>query len=272
MTGTAAQSTIHLGETTQVYKNFVGGEWVDAKSGRTFASLNPADTTDVVGVFPKSQGEDVVAAVDAAHAAFEAWSRTPAPGRADIVLKAGFLMEARKEELARLMTREMGKVLEEARGDVQEGIDMAKYIAGEGRRFFGETVPSELRDKFAMTIRQPFGVVGLITPWNFPIAIPTWKLFPALVGGNTVVIKPAEDTPACAVVLVQIMAEAGLPDGVLNLVTGFGEDAGRPLVDDERVRMISFTGSATVGRDVASRAGRHLKKVSLELGGRIPSS
>jgi alpha-ketoglutaric semialdehyde dehydrogenase len=252
------------------YQNYIGGRWVDAQSGATFSSSNPANTAEIIGIFPRSDRADVIAAVDAAQAAFAGWSRTPAPARADVILQAGTIMESRKPELGRLMTREMGKVLEEANGDVQEGIDMAKYIAGEGRRFFGETVPSELRDKFAMTIRQPFGVVGLITPWNFPIAIPTWKLFPALVSGNTVVFKPAEDTPACASALVEIMAEAGLPDGVLNLVCGFGEEAGQPMLEDERVRMISFTGSAVVGREVASRSGRHLKKVSLELGGKNP--
>lgn len=252
------------------YTNVIGGSRVAARSGRTFQSVNPANTEDVIGVFPRSDREDVTGAVDGAQAAFRAWSHTPVPSRADIILRAGSILESRKEELARLMTREMGKVLEEARGDVQEGIDMAKYIAGEGRRFFGETVPSELRDKFAMAIRQPFGVVGLITPWNFPIAIPTWKTFPALVSGNTIVFKPAEDTPACAAALVDVLMEAGLPDGVLNLVTGYGEEAGQPIVEDERVRMISFTGSSVVGRDVASRAGRHLKKVSLELGGKNP--
>lgn len=251
-------------------KNFIGGQWVDARSGRSFDSVNPARTSDVIGAFPRSSEEDVVAAVDAAQAAFEGWKRTPVPARAELILQAGQLMAERKEELARLMTREMGKVIEEARGDVQEGIDMAKYIAGEGRRFFGETAPSELRDKFAMVIRQPFGVVGLITPWNFPIAIPTWKTFPALVSGNTVVFKPAEDTPACAAAFVAILAEVGVPAGVINMVTGFGEEAGQPLVEDARVRMISFTGSAAIGREVASRAGRHLKKVSLELGGKNP--
>jgi acyl-CoA reductase-like NAD-dependent aldehyde dehydrogenase len=260
------------GETEEAreYRNFIGGSWVPARSGRTFRSINPANIEDVIGIFPRSGAEDVVAAVDAAQAAFPAWSHMPVPKRADIILRAALLLEERKESLARLMTREMGKILEEARGDVQEGIDMAKYMAGEGRRFFGETVPSELRDKFAMVIRQPFGVVGLITPWNFPIAIPSWKIFPALLSGNTVVFKPAEDTPACAVALVEILVEAGLPDGVLNLVTGYGEEAGAPLIDDPRVRMISFTGSAVVGREVASRAGRHLKKVSLELGGKNP--
>src|SRR5579872_1016452 len=189
---------------TRTYGNLIAGKWVQAESGETFDSLNPARTSEVIGVFPRSGKADVVAAVDAAQAAFTAWSRTPVPGRADIILKAGQILEGRKEELARLMTREMGKVLEEARGDVQEAIDMAKYIAGEGRRFFGETVPSELRDKFAMVVRQPFGVVGLITPWNFPMAIPSWKKFPALLAGNTVMFKPAEDTPACAVALVEI--------------------------------------------------------------------
>lgn len=252
------------------YKNFIAGSWVNSRSGNTFKSVNPAQIDDVVGAFARSTADDVIGAVDAAQAAFVAWDRTPVPSRADIILKAGSIMESRKEELARLMTREMGKVLEEARGDVQEGIDMAKYIAGEGRRFFGETIPSELRDKFAMVIRRPFGVVGLITPWNFPIAIPTWKIFPALVSGNTVVFKPAEETPACASALVEIIDEAGLPDGVLNMVTGFGEEAGQPLVEDQRVRMISFTGSSVVGRDVASRGGRHLKKVSVELGGKNP--
>ena len=270
MTTTDAAAPPTSGRLARNYQNFIGGHWVDATSGRTFESTNPADADDIVGIFPCSERDDVVAAIDAAHAAFATWRNVPVPARADIILTVGSLMEARKEDLARLMTREMGKVLEEARGDVQEGIDMARYIAGEGRRFFGETVPSELRDKFAMVIRQPFGVVGLITPWNFPIAIPTWKLFPALVGGNTVVLKPAEDTPACASALVELLAEACLPSGVVNLVCGYGEEAGRPLVEDERVRMISFTGSAAVGRDVASRAGRHLKKVVLELGGKNP--
>lgn len=250
------------------YQNFIGGKWVPARSGETFESRNPADTADIIGTFPRSGEEDVVAAIDAAQAAFPGWRRTPAPLRADLVRRAGHLLAARKDELARLETREMGKVLEEGAGDVQEGIDMAEYIAGEGRRMFGETVPSELRDKFAMTARQPIGVVGLITPWNFPIAIPTWKIFPALVCGNTVVFKPAEDTPACAAELVRILDETGLPPGVLNMVTGYGPEAGAPIVDDERVRMISFTGSSAVGREIASKAGRSLKKTMLELGGK----
>ena len=260
----------YFSETPKVYGNLIAGKWVQAHSGETFTSVNPADTKESIGIFARSDKTDVVAAVDSARAAFPAWSGTPVPARAEIILKTASILESRKEELASLMTREMGKVLEEARGDVQEAIDMAKYIAGEGRRFFGETVPSELRDKFAMLIRQPFGVVGLITPWNFPMAIPSWKTFPALVSGNTVILKPAEDTPACAAAFTQALMDAGLPAGVFNLVTGYGEEAGQPLVEDERVKMISFTGSAAVGRDVASRAGRHLKKVSLELGGKNP--
>jgi aldehyde dehydrogenase (NAD+) len=252
----------------RLYKNFIGGQWVESRSGETFNSINPADRDEVVGVFQRSNRDDVVSAIDAAAAAFHGWSTTPAPSRAEIILRVGLLMEARKDELGALVTREMGKVLAEGKGDVQEGIDMAKYMAGEGRRMFGETVPSELRNKFAMLIRQPIGVVGLITPWNFPFAIPTWKMFPALLCGNTVVFKPAEDTPACATALVELFEEAGLPPGVLNLITGFGPEAGAPIVDDARVRMISFTGSSVVGRDVASRAGHALKKVMLELGGK----
>jgi len=252
----------------RVYKNYIGGKWVEAKSGRTFESCNPARTDEIIGVFQRSSAEDVDAAVRAAQAAFPAWSATPAPLRADIILQTGLLLEKHKDELAELETREMGKVLEEGRGDVQEGIDMAKYIAGEGRRMFGETVPSELRSKFAMLIRQPIGVCGLITPWNFPVAIPTWKLFPALVAGNTVLFKPAEDTPAAASRLVELFEQAGLPGGILNLVTGYGPEAGAPIVEDDRVKMLSFTGSSEVGREIAATAGRSLKKVMLELGGK----
>lgn len=270
VTGVRRDTSAHMAETALEGRNFIAGKWIESETGETFTSINPANIEEVVGTFARSLRQDVIAAVDAAHAAFPFWSRMPVPTRADIILEVGAIMAARKEDLARLMTREMGKVLEEARGDVQEGIDMARYIAGEGRRFFGETMPSELRDKFAMVIRQAFGVVGVITPWNFPIAIPTWKIFPAVVSGNTIVFKPSEDTPACATMLVQILEEAGLPPGVLNLVTGYGEEAGQPIVDDERVRMVSFTGSSAVGRDVAARAGRHLKKVALEMGGKNP--
>jgi aldehyde dehydrogenase (NAD+) len=253
---------------TNEYRNFIGGRWVDARSGRRFESRNPARWDEVIGTFPRSDAADVNDAVEAARCAFPGWRETPAPARADIILRVGMLLQERQEELARLETCEMGKVLEEGRGDVQEGIDMAKYIAGEGRRLFGETVPSELRNKFAMMVRQPIGVVGLITPWNFPVAIPTWKLFPALLCGNTVVFKPAEDTPACATRLVQLFEDAGLPPGVLNLVHGYGPEAGAPIVEDSRVRMLSFTGSSVVGREIAGTAGRSLKKVMLELGGK----
>lgn len=252
----------------RTYHNYVSGGWVDSASGETFDSVNPAKRDEVIGVFPRSRREDVDAAIRAAQETFPRWSATPPPARADIILRVGMLLEQHKEELATLETCEMGKVLEEGRGDVQEGIDMAKYVAGEGRRLFGETVPSELRDKFAMMIRQPIGIVGLITPWNFPIAIPTWKLFPALICGNTVVFKPAEDTPACATRLVELCVEAGLPPGVLNLVHGYGPEAGAPIVEDDRVRMLSFTGSSAVGREIAAAAGRSLKKVMLELGGK----
>ena len=248
--------------------NHIAGASVPARDGRTFVSRNPAHQADVVGVFARSAAADVDAAVAAARDAFPAWRRTPWPRRGDVILRAAEVMEARKEELARLMTREMGKVIEEARGDVQEAIDMGKFIAGEGRRAFGETVPSELRDKWAMTMRQPFGVVGCITPWNFPIAIPSWKVFPALMAGNSVVLKPAEDTPLCALRFVEALEEAGLPPGVVNVVFGFGEEAGDALVRHGDVKAVYFTGSVATGRIVSEICGRMLKKCSLELGGK----
>jgi acyl-CoA reductase-like NAD-dependent aldehyde dehydrogenase len=248
--------------------NLIGGERRPARAGATFESRNPAHHDEVIGVFARSGAEDVDDAVAAAAAAFVEWKRTPWPARGEIILRAAQVLERRKEELARLMTREMGKVLVEARGDVQEAIDMGKYIAGEGRRAFGETVPSELRDKWAMTMRQPLGVVGIITPWNFPIAIPSWKTFPALLAGNTVVFKPAEDTPACALAFVEALREAGVPDGVVNIVFGLGEEAGEALVRHPGVRGISFTGSVEVGRHVSEVCGGLLKRCSLELGGK----
>jgi alpha-ketoglutaric semialdehyde dehydrogenase len=248
--------------------NLIGGEYRTAAAGRTFESRNPAHKADVVGVFPRSDATDVDAAVAVARRAFHAWRRTPWPARAAIILRAAELMEERKEELARLMTREMGKVLTESRGDVQEAIDMGKFIAGEGRRAFGETVPSELRDKWAMTMRQPFGVIGCITPWNFPMAIPSWKIFPAVMAGNTVVLKPAEDTPLCALRFVEVLEAAGLPGGVVNVVFGFGEEAGAALVEHPDVAAIYFTGSVDTGRIVSETCGRMLKKCSLELGGK----
>ncbi|MEK7866154.1 MAG: aldehyde dehydrogenase family protein [Planctomycetota bacterium] len=250
------------------HRNFIHGEWRDARSGLTFPDINPSDTDDLIGFFPQSGPEDVDDAVTAAANALPAWRRTPAPKRAELMFRVGEIMTRRKEELSRLMTREMGKVLSEARGDVQEAIDTAYHIAGEGRRLHGITTPSELPDKWAMTIRQPIGVAGLITPWNFPIAIPTWKSFPALVAGCTVVLKPAEDTPLCATELVRVFHEAGFPAGTVNLVHGGGPDVGAPLVRHKDVGVVSFTGSSEVGRQIAESCGRALKRCSLEMGGK----
>ncbi len=247
--------------------NLIGGERRGAASGRTFESRNPARHAEVVGVFAQSSAADVDAAVAAAQRALPGWRSTPWPRRGEVILAAATIMEQRKEDLARLMTREMGKVLTEARGDVQEAIDMGKFIAGEGRRAFGETVPSELRNKWAMTMRQPLGVVGCVTPWNFPIAIPSWKIFPAVMAGNTVVFKPAEDTPLCALRFVEILEEAGLPPGVVNVVFG-DEEAGDAVVRHPGTAAIFFTGSAETGRLIAATCGSMLKKVSLELGGK----
>jgi aldehyde dehydrogenase (NAD+) len=248
--------------------NFIDGQWVPAARGETFENRNPANTDDVVGVFARSTEEDVRRAVDAAHAAFDGWRLTPAPRRAEILYRAGQILIDRKESLARDMTREMGKVLKETRGDVQEAIDTAFYAAGEGRRLFGQTVPAELPDKFAMSLRVPIGVCGMITPWNFPMAIPSWKILPALVCGNTVVIKPATDTPMSVVHFVRALHDAGVPPGVVNMVTGGGSGVGGPLLRDERVRLISFTGSTQVGRDVAMACADTWKKCSLEMGGK----
>jgi aldehyde dehydrogenase (NAD+) len=247
--------------------NVIGADRREATSGRTFESRNPARHMEVLGTFPLSSASDVDAAVAAAQRALPGWRATPWPRRGEIILAAATLMEQRKDELARLMTREMGKVLTEAKGDVQEAIDMGKFIAGEGRRAFGETVPSELRSKWAMTMRQPLGVVGCITPWNFPIAIPSWKIFPAIMAGNTVVFKPAEDTPLCALRFVEILLEAGLPAGVVNIVFGDAE-AGDAVVRHTGTTAIFFTGSADTGRLIAATCGQMLKKVSLELGGK----
>ncbi|MDQ6682905.1 MAG: aldehyde dehydrogenase family protein, partial [Chloroflexota bacterium] len=251
-------------------RNLIGGRWVEARSGRTFTSLSPANHDDVVGEFAASSAEDVQAGVEAARAAFPGWSLLPAPKRGEILFRIARLLAEHKEELARLMTREMGKVLPEARGDVQEAIDVAYYMAGEGRRLSGQTVPSEMPDKFAMSIRRPIGVAGIITPWNFPVAIPAWKLFPALICGNTVVIKPATDTPACMARFVELLVEGGLPDGVVNLVTGSGADVGDAIVAHPDIRLISFTGHTDTGVEISRRAAETLKRVSLELGGKNP--
>lgn len=249
------------------FKNYINGEWVEAKSGKTFERRNPA-TGELIGTYTKSSAEDVDAAVKAAKNAFNTWRLYPAPRRGEILFRAGQLLIERKEELARLMTEEMGKVIAEARGDVQEGIDMTFFMAGEGRRLFGQTTPSELPNKWNMSVRRPLGVVGLITPWNFPTAIPTWKMMPALIAGNTVVWKPASYTSRQAVKLVEILEEAGLPAGALNLVLGSGEEAGNAVVEHPDVALISFTGSNDVGRSVAVECARRGKQVTLEMGGK----
>ena len=250
------------------YQNHINGEWVDARSGEIFENRNPANWHEVVGTFPDSAKSDVEAAVKSAREAFDKWRLTPAPERGDILRRVGDIMAERKEEIARNMTREMGKVLDETRGDVQEGIDTAYYAATEGRRMFGHTVPSELPNKFNMSIRLPMGVAGIITPWNFPMAIPTWKIFPALVCGNCVVFKPASDTPLTAATFVEILLEAGVPPKVLNLVHGGGKGVGTPLVSHPDVNLISFTGSTGVGKSISKSASDTLKRVSLELGGK----
>ena len=252
------------------FKNYINGEWVDARSGETFTSTNPADPSDVLGEFPRSGPEDVKAAVEAADRAFREWSRTPAPKRGEVLYRVAELIQERKEDLARIMTREMGKVLNEARGDVQEAIDMGYYMAGEGRRLLGYTTPSELPLKACLAIRRPIGRIGLITPWNFPIAVPSWKIFPALIAGNTIVWKPATDTPRTAYEFVKLFEEAGLPPGVFNLVFGSGSQVGIPLVEHPKIDMISFTGSTEVGRDIYTRGARKLIRVHLEMGGKNP--
>jgi len=250
------------------FLNLIDGRWTAGQSRRHFENRNPANRHDLIGLFPASSDADVDAAVRAAKKAFASWRLVPAPKRGEILYRAGELLKKHKEELARIETREMGKVLKETRGDVQEGIDCAYLNAGEGRRLFGETTPAELPDKFAMSVRTPIGVCALITPWNFPLAIPTWKLFPALICGNTVVLKPAEDTPHSANRFVEILIEAGVPAGVVNLVHGRGEEVGAALVRHPDVQLVSFTGSAAVGREIASLCGKNLKRVSLELGGK----
>jgi alpha-ketoglutaric semialdehyde dehydrogenase len=248
--------------------NYIGGQWLPAASGRTVEDRNPADRDDLVGVFPESGREDVESAVDAARKAYAEWREMPAPRRAEILYAAGEILKRDKEDLARLMTREMGKVLAETRGDVQEAIDMAFLAAGEGRRLFGFTTPSELPNKFAMCVRQPIGVCALVTPWNFPLAIPAWKSMAALIAGNTIVIKPATDTPASVVALARVFEEAGLPPGVFNVVIGSGGDVGDPLVTHPDVKVVSFTGSTEVGRRISAACAPTFKRLHLEMGGK----
>lgn len=246
--------------------NYIGGEWLEAK-GETAPVINPATGETVVEV-PLSDASSVDNAVKAATKAQKEWALVPAPMRAEVLYRVGTMLKERKERLSQLLTMENGKVIEEARGEVQEGIDMAFYMAGEGRRMFGQTTPSELKDKFAMSVRAPIGVVGLITPWNFPIAIATWKSFPAIVAGNGVVWKPATETPIMAFELAKIFEEAGLPKGVVNVVFGSGSAVGDAMVNHDGIRVISFTGSNDTGRGIAAKCGQQLKKVSLEMGGK----
>lgn len=252
---------------TATYQNFIGGEWVNASDGATFEVHDPANG-ELLGTFPESTREDVDRAVKAARSAYDSWRLMPAPHRGEILFRAAEIMVERKEDLAREMTREMGKVVAETRGDVQEAIDMLYYMAGEGRRLFGEVVPSELNDKMAFSMRIPVGVVGAITPWNFPIAIPSWKIAPALICGNTIVFKPAEDTPIMSLRLLEILTEAGLPKGVLNVVFGHGAVAGDAIANHEDVDLITFTGSTATGKLISQAAAKDLKRVSCELGGK----
>jgi aldehyde dehydrogenase (NAD+) len=250
------------------FGNYIGGAWSPAASGKTFENRNPADSSEVIGRFADSGPGDVEKAVAAAKAAAPRWRALPAPKRGEILYRAAEILVRRKEEISRDMTREMGKILDETRGDVQEAIDMTYYMAGEGRRQFGQTTPSELPDKFQMSVRMPVGIAGLITPWNFPMAIPSWKMMPALILGNTVVIKPATDTPLSVVNLVKVLEEAGLPKGVVNIVTGGGRETGTPLMKHPDVGVVSFTGSTEVGRIVSEACAPAFKHCHLEMGGK----
>ena len=251
----------------QTYKIFINGEWVNSVTGKTFSSLNPANE-QILGEFQSCNYEDVNKAVNAAEKAYPEWSNVPAPKRGEFLLEIARLLRKNKERLGKLVTLEMGKIYKEALGDVQEAIDIFEYMAGEGRRLFGITTPSELKNKHCMTIRTPIGIVGLITPWNFPIAIPSWKISAALICGNTMIFKPSSDAPLCAIELVKILEKAGVPKGVVNLITGKGEDAGNAIIRNKKIRMISFTGSRDTGEFILKNSG--IKKIGLELGGKNP--
>jgi acyl-CoA reductase-like NAD-dependent aldehyde dehydrogenase len=269
MTKTAPSPALaERGADVRTFGNYIGGKWVPAASGRAFENRSPANQDDVVGVFADSGPGDAEQAVAAAREAFPRWRALPAPKRGEILYRAAEILVRRKEEFARDMTREMGKVLEETRGDIQEAIDMTYYMAGEGRRQFGQTTPSELPNKFQMSVRMPVGIAGLITPWNFPMAIPSWKMMPALILGNTVVIKPASDTPLSVMNLVAALEEAGLPPGVVNVVTGGGGDVGAPIMHHQDVGIVSFTGSTSVGRKVSEACAPAFKHCHLEMGGK----
>jgi aldehyde dehydrogenase (NAD+) len=270
----AFRLTVRLGKiggmsttTVPIYDNYIGGRWIRSTSGRVIENRNPANRDDLIGLFPDSTPEDAAAAIEAARDAFDRWRQVPAPKRAEVLFRAAQIIVTNKDRFARDMTREMGKVLEEARGDVQEAIDMTYFLAGEGRRMYGQTVPSELPDKFALSLRQPVGVCSIITPWNFPMAIPSWKIIPALVCGNTVVFKPSELTPLSALNFVRVLEEAGVPPGVVNMVTG-GPAIGEVLTTHKDVGVVSFTGSTAVGRLVNQSAAPYFKKVHLEMGGK----
>jgi aldehyde dehydrogenase (NAD+) len=254
---------------SETFHNYINGEWRPAASGQTFESRNPARRADLIGTFPQSGADDVAAAVAAAKEAFQTWRLVPAPKRGEILKRVGDLLTERKNELARAMTREMGKPFFETKGDVQEAIDTAYYAMTMGRQLFGKTAPSEMNDKFNMTVRRPIGVCGLITAWNFPVAVPTWKMFPAILSGNTVVFKPSEDAPHSGMLLVQIMHDAGVPPGVVNLVQGAGE-TGAAIVANPDVQAISFTGSSETGAALAAKAAERHARVSLEMGGKNP--
>jgi aldehyde dehydrogenase (NAD+) len=253
---------------TREYANYVDGKWVKSGSGKTFENRNPANQDDLIGIFQDSNADDLNAAVDVAAKAYESWRLTPAPKRAEYLYRVGDILKRRKDEMAREMTREMGKVVDETKGDIQEAIDMAFLAAGEGRRLFGVTTPSELHNKFNMAVRMPLGVAGLITPWNFPMAIPAWKGMAALICGNTVVIKPASLTPMSVVMLTEAFEEAGLPAGVWNMVTGGGREVGEPMLKNPKIKVISFTGSTEVGRDINVACAPQFKHVHLEMGGK----
>jgi aldehyde dehydrogenase (NAD+) len=259
-----------MAPSTPVHGNWIAGKHVPARGGRTFENRNPADVTDLIGRFADSDERDVKDAVDVAAEAFKTWRLVPGPQRGEILYRLGEILRDRKEQYARDMTREMGKVLKEARGDVQEAIDMAFLMGGEGRRLHGQTTPSELPNKFAMSVRSPIGVCAFITPWNFPMAIPAWKSTAALVCGNTVVIKPATDTPLSVVNFAEALEDAGLPPGVFNVVTGSGSKVGNPLLRDPRVKVVSFTGSTSVGRAINEACAPTFKHVHLEMGGKNP--
>jgi len=249
------------------FQNYIGGKWCAGHGRRTFDTINPANE-EILAHVQAAEVADVDSAVEAAALAFRSWRLTPAPLRGEILFKVGDLLKQRKEELARLLTQDMGKVIAEARGDLQEAIDMAYYMGGEGRRLLGYTAPVEMPNKFGMAVRDPSGVVGIITPWNFPVAVPSWKIFPALIAGNTLIWKPSPETPAISAAFVKVFEEAGLPAGVFNLLLAPGADVAKALVSHPGVRVLSFTGSTTTGRAIAQEAGKLNKKVSLEMGGK----